>query len=688
MPSLTLQPAFTGGELSPSLTARVDMANYATGCRTLRNFKVQPHGGAVKRPGFLLLDALPGPAALLKFSFNVEQSYCLALGEKWMRVFIAEGPVLDDKGAPYQVKTPYTLTQARSLSSVQSGDTLFLAVQGVAPTKLIRYDHADWRFAAMSFAAPLAAPRKPTVSFVPGAKKSDGSASPAQLVTPYTYYITAVDADGKESELSPGADIDGPSANNWQSGDYIALAWNAVSGAKEYRVYRASYGGLPGYVTTAGGTSCNDCNTEASFSEGVPKYENPFPDKDYPGLVALYEQRLLLASTPKRPQTIWLSKSGDYGNFAKYKPLVDDSPIELTVASEEVSAFSWACVQNGLILGAEGAEWEIKASQGAFTAKTAQASRRGGTGSAAGLPALVLGNSVLHVGRSCGQVFGLKYDFGSDSYADSDATIMASQLLERFKASEWTYQQFPDSIIWIVREDGVLLGLTYQTEHKVFAWHRHDTLGAFRAVCAIPGRVDHLFAEVERDGAFYLEIMTPEYVGGDYGRAVFLDCALVYDRPGQPVSRLSGLDHLEGKTVGILAGGAVHPPRTVQDGGILLERPAELVIVGLEYSADLETMPVEVVSQQGTSVGRKKQINEVNVLFRNSVGAKSGVSFDHLETVKWRSDEPHGTAPRPFSGLRSVVVPNLAESQVTVCLRSDEPTPLTVLAIMAKLDVK
>jgi len=99
-------------------------------------------------------------------------------------------------------------------------------------------------------------------------------------------------------------------------------------------------------------------------------------------------------------------------------------------------------------------------------------------------------------------------------------------------------------------------------------------------------------------------------------------------------------------------------------------------------------MPVEMAGPGGVTAGRRKQVNEVNILFRETVGAKAGLSFGKLETIKWRTDEPHGAAPRPFSGLKNVVVTGLADPQVRVCIRSDEPTPMTVLALMANLDPK
>ncbi len=690
MGNLTLQAAFTSGELSPSLTARVDLSKYSQGCRKLLNFKVQPHGGAVKRPGFLMLDQLPGPAALRPFVFNKDQAYCLAFGEKWLRVFTFEGPVLDEDGAVYQISTPYTLAQAREMAIAQSADVLFIAVWGVAPHKLKRLDHDHWEFEALSFTAPLAAPGQPTVVFKNEAKKSDGTASVAQLVTPYTYYVTAVDQDGKESELSPGVEIEGPSSNNWQAGDYVVLSWTAVAEAEEYRLYKSEFGGRPGFIATVGALTYKDYNVAPALSEGAPKYVDPFPDGDYPGVVGFFEQRLVFASTPNRPQTIWTSKTGDYLNFATYKPLTDDAPLELTIASPEVSPMSWLVALRSLVLGSPGQEWEIKAGQdgAAFTAKNAKVTTQSRVGSAR-IPAIVIVSTILHVARSGAQVRDLKYDFGSDSFAGTDCTIMASHLLERYEIIDWTYQQHPDSVVWSVRSDGALLGLTYMAEHEVYAWHRHETLGAFTAVCSVPrGHDDDLFAVVERNGGHFLERLAERYIDGDYSRAVFLDGALIYDQPGRPVKNVGGLEHLEGLTVGVLSAGAVAAPRVVRGGRITLDTPSELVIVGLPYTADLETMPVEIVGQQGASVGRKKQINAVNILFHQTVHARVGLGWDRLETVKWRSDEPHGQAPHPFSGIKSVVLPTLAENMASVCLRSDQPTPMTVLALMPQVDVK
>lgn len=383
-----------------------------------------------------------------------------------------------------------------------------------------------------------------------------------------------------------------------------------------------------------------------------------------------------------------MSKSGDYGNFATYKPQSDDSPIELTIASQEVSAVNWMVPLRSLIMGMDGMEWEIAGrSENAFSAKNAKATPQSYWGSSL-KQAMIVGNVILHVSASGRQVRSLQYEFAADSYGGMDLSIMAAHLLEQHRIIDWTYQKSPDSVIWAVREDGVLLGLTFQAEHQVSAWHRHDTQGKFKAVCALPGPGEHaLFAVVERGGKLWLERAADRYLDGDPARAVFVDAALTYE--GVPVQSLTGLDHLEGMEVQILADGAVHPARTVASGRVNLERKAGIVTVGLGYVADLETMPVEVMGQNGSSVAMKKQINAVDVLFRNSLGVKVGLSFDdaRMQSVKWRTNEPYGKPPAPYSGMKSVVMPALADNSVTVYIRSDLPTPVSVLALVSRIQV-
>lgn len=682
----TLQGSFTAGELAPSLSARVDFGKYAHGCRKLSNFVVQPHGGAVKRPGFKLLDLLPGEGRLIPFVFNNEQTYCLVFGEKWLRIATPEGFILDKSNKVLELKTPYSLWKARQISYVQSGDVLFLACSGIAPYKLKRLSHYTWEFEKMTFSCPIASPAGLVVSFVNGAKMSNGSVSAATLVTPYTYTVTAVDKDGKESAAGQKVNIVGPASNNWQAGDHIRFQWAAVKGATEYRVYKGSFGGAQGYMASTGGTEYKDYNISPVSSETPPKWEDPFPEEDYPGLVGFFEQRLVFASTPKRPQTIFLSRSGAYDNFSGSVPVRADDAIELTIASSEVSRMNWLVSLRSLILGGEGVEWELSSSEGPFSARTARVTPQSYRGSAP-LRALVIGNSILHVTRSGQEIRDLQYDFGSDSYGGTDRTILARHLFEENRIVDWTYQASPDSIVWVVRDDGVLLGMTFQSEHDVYAWHRHETQGKFKAVTSIPtGQEDMLFAVVERGDVCSLELLTKaeKY---RLKEAVYMDCAMQYK--GQPAKKISGLELFEGKDVGILADGAVLPGQRVRDGAIFLDAPYETVTVGLPYVADLETMPIEIVDTQvGTSVGRKKNIHAVNLLLQHTITAKVGTNFSQMESITSRTSEGLGNLANFFNGSQRVVVHGGSVSSGTVCIRSDDPLPMTILAISPELTIR
>ncbi len=590
-------------------------------------------------------------------------------------------------GGPIVLETPYTLEQAKKISYAQSADVLFMACRGIAPQKLMRFRHDSWELQKISCECPVEPPAS-----VSATKAGSGGST---LVTPYTYVVTAVNSSNKESYASSKANVTGPASNDWKAGDRITISWAAVPEASEYRVYKSSYGGSAGFMASTSGTTYDDTNISPVSTDGPPLWTNPFPDGDCPSVVGMFEQRLVFASTPKRPQTIWLSRAGDYENFSASRPVKADDSIEATIASSEVSTALWMVSLRSLMLGTTNVEWEISSREEAFTAKTMKVSAQSYRGSAS-LPALIIGNSILHVARNGSEVRDLKYDFGSDSYGGSDRSVMAGHLLSGRSIVQWTYQPAPDSIVWAVRDDGALLGLTYQAEHEIFAWHKHNTQGKILSICCVPqGSHDFIYIVAKRENGCFLEMMSLPYSTqvarlaeneqNPLASALYLDSALEYS--GEPTQKLSGLDHLEGMEVGILADGAVMAPRTVQNGEIELDAPASKVKVGLAYSGQLETMPIEIVSEQGSSMTRKKRVTGADILLYDTVSAAIGLHFDRLENIKWRSIEPMGSPLEPRNKWHHVNLAGLSESMATICVESKAPLPLTVLALTPEFDV-
>jgi hypothetical protein len=175
-------------------------------------------------------------------------------------------------------------------------------------------------------------------------------------------------------------------------------------------------------------------------------------------------------------------------------------------------------------------------------------------------------------------------------------------------------------------------------------------------------------------------------------------CGLDYD--GDPITTVTGLDHLEGKTVAILADGFVHPPQVVVSGSISLEYEASRIIVGLPYTCKLKTMRLEVADPEGTSQGQMKKIVSVVLRFLNSLWGSCGPSEAELLPIPyWGDDRDHPTPyweadnqffdgqATPFTGDVELTWPGGNDRNGQLMVVQDHPFPLTLLAVIAEVDL-
>jgi hypothetical protein len=252
----------------------------------------------------------------------------------------------------------------------------------------------------------------------------------------------------------------------------------------------------------------------------------------------------------------------------------------------------------------------------------------------------------------------------------------------------------------MVRDDGVLLGFTFMREHEVFAWHRHVTDGMVESVCSIPeadgaGLLDAVYLIVRRtipsagpgqgggQTRRYVERMAARTFAG-IADAWFVDCGLKYE--GAPVTSVSGLDHLEGKTVAILGDGSVVPSQVVTGGAVALDGSYSKVIVGLPYTADLETLNLELPLQGGTMQGQMKKIPKVTVRVKDARGIRIGLNTGSLQEVKQRSAEVLGSPLQPFEGDFTVIVPSEWNTDGRLFVRQAYPLPCTILDLIPEVN--
>lgn len=513
----TVQRSFAKGEIAPALHARVDTAAYEIGLRTCRNMFVMRQGGATKRPGTEYIGRTKFTAKrvrLIPFVFNVEESFVLEFGEHYVRFFQSGGQLVDPASPsdPYEIVSPYVETDLPDLQYVQSGDVVTIVHPVYPPHELKRLGNANWTLTPIVFGAGIAGPTGVTARdlFV---------LVPADIIPGTSrYVVTSVTVAGEESAQSAIATSD----HIPQFGVPQRIQGTAT-GADTYNVYRSdSTTGAFGFVGTGIGTTVDftDTGVLPDITRQPPIIKDLFSSIDnYPSVVAYYQQRLIFANSHNAPDTVWCSRTGFFHNFNISAYVQDDDAITFRLVSDEVDAVRHILNLGRLIIGTEGVDWIIDGDGNGVLTPSAVNARAASYDGMAALKPIKAGARMLFLQALGAAVRELQANvqFGTYSLVGGDVTLMSSHLVDGFKIVDWAFQQEPPKIVWAVRSDGVLLGLTYIPEQEVLAWHRHDTKGFLENVCVVPeGKSHWVYWCVKRliDGSYrrYIERQTTSIV--------------------------------------------------------------------------------------------------------------------------------------------------------------------------------
>ena len=721
----TLQRAFSGGEVTPELFGRIDDVKYQAGLAKCRNFITKPQGPAENRAGTRYVREVKDSTKAVKlipFTYSTTQTMVIEAGDLYLRFHTdaatllsgtptayngatayVVGDMCSDAGvkyyciaattgnAPpnatywyalpatgeYEIPTPYLEADLFDLHYVQSADVLTIVHPNYAPRELRRYGATNWQLAVVSFASPIAAP-------------TGQSATPSAVDTTYdySYVITALDADGvSESVASTAATCTG---NLFTTGFTVAIAWSAVTGASRYNVYKLQ-GGLYGYIGQTTGLTITDDNIAPDLSKTPPIYDTAFTGAgNYPAAVSYYEQRRSFAGTTNKPQNIWMTKSGTESDMSYSLPIRDDDRIAFRVAAREANTIRHIVPLSGLILLTSGAEWRVTSvNSDAITPSTISVRPQSYVGASNVQPAIV-NNTLLYCASRGGHVRELGYQQDAGGFVTGDLCLRAPHLFDGYTIVDMAYAKAPQPLAWFVSSNGYLLGLTYVPEQQVGAWHWHDTDGTFES-CAVvaEGNEDMLYLVVQRtiNGASvrYIERLESRRFT-DQEDAFFVDCGLTYD--GAATVSITGLDHLEGETVSILADGAVHPQRTVASGAITLDVDASVVQVGLPITADLQTLPIAAPLKDGSfAQSHVKNVNKAWLRVYRSSGIFVGPDFTRLREIKQRTTETYGSPPELKTEEMSINLTGSWGDGGQICVRQSDPLPLTVVCLTAEVEL-
>jgi hypothetical protein len=577
----------------------------------------------------------------------------------------------------YQVASPYTEGDLRALNYTQSNDVVTIVHPSYQQRELRRLGPTNWTLSTFTLAPSIAAPGTPTVAV--------GSGSGA---INYTYVTTAVATETlEESAPSASATI----ANNLATaGNFNNITPAAVSGAVRYNVYKL-VSGLFGYIGQTNGGAFRDDNITPNLNITPPLPEDPFVGAgNWPASVGYFGGRRWFGGTNNRGLGLWGTRSGTESNMTYSIPTQDDDRIAVRLTARQASVVRHLLPFDKLVALTSNAEWIIDtAGEDVLTPSSIFPRAQSYVGAAAVVPAIT-NVSVLFAQDRGGRVREMMYTDARAAYNSNDVCIMAPHLFDGFTVLSMAFATAPHPTLWVVRSDGVLLSLTYVPEQKIMGWAQHATDGVVESVTVIPeGNESIPYLVVRRTvGARtvrYIERMAERRVV-PLAQHFGVDAGLSYS--GAPVSTVTGLHHLNGRTVAILADGSVEPQQVVVNGSITLQNrpPASVIHIGLPFTVDIVTLPLASEAVEANGMATNKSITNVFLRVVSTGVFLAGTTQDSsLREAKVRSTEDYGTPPNLFTGVIEVMPNGAWEFDAAVRVQQPNPVPLTLAGLMPEV---
>jgi hypothetical protein len=630
----------------------------------------------------------------------------------------------------YEIPTPYALADLTNddgtfaIEYAQTGDIIYFVHPGYKPRKMTREGALTWRFSEIDFKGGpfIGVDPDNTITVYASAETGTGitlTASSSIFTSDHVGALFLLEARLTDpvTAWEPGKVIALNSLRRSDGNVYKALNGGATTGAsKPVHLEGARYDGDAGVqweyqhsgygwviIRTASGTTATadviSRIPSSAVGAGNPTTRWSFSElsasRGWPSHVTFFKERLVLM----RGAQVFMSVASDFENFQNRDgaDVTADMAISITVASDEINDAAWLAPASKLLIGTLGNEvavGELSSSE-ALGPANINAVTQTGHGSRQVRPVKV-NDSILFIQKAGRKLREIRFTFESDGYATTDLSVLADHIT-RGQIIQMAYQQEPHSIVWMVCNNGELIGFTFNREQEVLGWHRHPIGGDgyVESVACIPspdGARDEVWFIVKRtiNGVTkrYVEYMERDWIsveGMAIEDAFFVDSGLTYD--GAPATIISGLDHLEGETVAVLADGVKRANATVSGGSITISPSASVVQVGLPYTSKLTTMRIEAGGDLGTAQGKTKRISEVVFRLLDSRGGTFGNDGGTMDDIRYYPADYLGTPTYPYSGdTEKMAWPEGYETDGRITIKQEDPYPMTVVAVFPELE--
>ena len=584
--AVTIQTNFTTGEVDPLLKSRIDINQYYNALDQARNVLIQPQGGIERRPGLQFIFEVPSAAnpqngmKLIPFEFSTTQSYMLLFVHNRMYIFKNKELVtnINSSGNDY-LTTTIGSTVLATMDHTQSADTLIVVQEDMAPKKIVRGgSHSTWTISDISF------------EFIPKFNFTPAETTINQTITP-----SAV--DGNITITAGGSVFTSSHVNQFvEANDGMGRAriTRFVSGTSVEAVVE-----IPFFNTSAiasGGTFL-DTGYEDSFSTS----------KGFPRTCTFHEGRLYFGGVKSRPNTIFASRVARFFDFNPGEALDDDS-IELTISTDSTNAITGMFSGRDLQIFTKGGEFFLPQSTlDPITPTNVVVNGATRRGSQEGIKPVGAESGTLFIQRAGKSLREFLFSDVELSYISNNISLLSSHLLKSpsdMALRKATSTTDGDLLLIVNETDGSLATYSILRGQNVIAPSLSTTDGEFVNVGV---DVDQIYFTVKRTissaDKYYVECFNDDNT---------TDSAKLYSGGSKPsTTTVTGLSHLEGKTVKVIADDQMQLDKTVSSGQITLDAvPTTYVEIGLNYTPTIKTLPVELKLSSGNIVAQKKRIVE------------------------------------------------------------------------------
>lgn len=414
----------------------------------------------------------------------------------------------------------------------------------------------------------------------------------------------------------------------------------------------------------------------------------------YPQTLCFFQDRLCFGGTKKQPYMVWMSRTGDYGNFSVEKAngtVTDDSAVALAFVSRKQFKILHLIASTDLIVLTAGNEWTVSGSDTVTPSKAVPKMQT--TRGCSTVEPLMIGGRIVFVQGRGSTVRDMAYSYETDSYGGNDLTLLAKHIIENVQIVDSAYKQEPDSTIYFVRSDGSMACLSYIMEQKVYAWSTIETQGKIEAVAAVQeGDEDIIYLVVKRE-INGVTVRNIEYLAKNPAKSnnpddyIMLDNAIEYST-AEKSSGETEIDaaELAGEKVTVIGDGRMYSGLTVsQDGTVTLPAAVQHAFIGLPYRSIVELPNVEIKTGDGTMQGRKKQISNCILRLSNSLGGMVGPDINTMDLMNF--DEQNAVSDiKLFTGDKHMTLPiGGFNNEGRVIIVTDEPYPFNLLAVVREV---